>query len=219
MYFNRIRLAESAESSSDFWQIFGDPYRLHQSIWELFGDHADRRRDFLYRVHQDGKRPLIYAISAREPNRDAQIWQIDTKPYKPKISPGMRLAFLLRANAIRTRNGKRHDVVMEAKHRLSQNGQARHDWPAQAELAQQEGEKWLMARCERCGFKMSSVRIDGHQQYRFFKKQGGAPVQFSALDFTGLLTVTDPECFLATLYRGIGAAKGFGCGMLMVRPV
>lgn len=219
MYFSRINLSESAERSSEFWRVFGDSYRLHQSVWELFADHADRRRDFLYRVHQEGKRPIIYSVSVREPSRDTKLWQVETKPYQPKTKTGMRLAFLLRANAVRARDGKRHDVVMEAKHHLFQNGQARHDCPSQTELAQQEGEEWLMARCERCGFKMSSVRVDGYQQYRFSKKRGGVPVQFSALDFTGLLTVTDPECFLETLYHGIGAAKGFGCGMLMVRPV
>ena len=41
----------------------------------------------------------------------------------------------------------------------------------------------------------------------------------STLDFSGLLTVTAPEKFLSALYGGIGPAKGFGCGLLLVKRV
>ena len=50
-------------------------------------------------------------------------------------------------------------------------------------------------------------------------RRGCVPICFSTLDFSGLLTVADPEKFLSTLYGGIGPAKGFGCGLLLIKRV
>jgi len=37
--------------------------------------------------------------------------------------------------------------------------------------------------------------------------------------FDGLLRITDPDAFRATLIRGIGPAKAFGCGLMLVRRI
>ena len=39
------------------------------------------------------------------------------------------------------------------------------------------------------------------------------------MDFTGKLTVLDAAKFGAALTQGIGHAKAFGCGLLLVRRV
>jgi CRISPR system Cascade subunit CasE len=41
----------------------------------------------------------------------------------------------------------------------------------------------------------------------------------NAVEFRGILTVTDPARFRETFARGIGSAKGFGFGMLALAPV
>ncbi|MGY6275374.1 type I-E CRISPR-associated protein Cas6/Cse3/CasE [Methylomonas sp. MgM2] len=40
---------------------------------------------------------------------------------------------------------------------------------------------------------------------------------FSSVDFCGELQITDPEKFRQTLFNGLGRAKAFGCGLLMVK--
>lgn len=40
---------------------------------------------------------------------------------------------------------------------------------------------------------------------------------FSSVDFTGELQITDAEKFRHTLFNGLGRAKAFGCGLLMVK--
>jgi CRISPR system Cascade subunit CasE len=37
------------------------------------------------------------------------------------------------------------------------------------------------------------------------------------VDVSGLLTVIHPVHFLATLCGGLGHAKGFGCGLMLIR--
>lgn len=45
------------------------------------------------------------------------------------------------------------------------------------------------------------------------------PFRFSTVDFSGERTVTDPGLFGTALPTGIGHAKAFGCGLLLVRPL
>lgn len=44
-------------------------------------------------------------------------------------------------------------------------------------------------------------------------------LRFSSVDFNGELTVADATAFTATLTRGVGHAKAFGCGLLLVKPL
>jgi len=226
MYFSRIILQEDAQKAPDFWHVFRDSYSLHQSIWRLFADLADRKRDFIYRLDQEGKRPLIYTVSDRKPDTSLGLWHIETKEYEPRIRTDMLLAFMLRVNPVRTKRdekGKqhRHDVVMEAKTRLKEQSIKQNERNPLASLVQEEGCNWLMARAEKHGFALNPIQIraDSYQQHRFFKRKGSRPIQFSTLDFNGILTVIDPELFIETLYKGIGPAKVFGCGMMMVKRV
>jgi len=224
MFFSKITLSNDAQRSEEFWKVFRDPYTLHQAIWGLFGDRADRKRDFLYRLDQYGKKPLIYAVSERQLSPSQAMWNIETKPYQPKIGAGTLLSFMLRANPVRTKRDDenkqhRHDVVMEAKTRLREEDRHQEDRKPLANLMQEEGGNWLSIRAERHGFAINpdTIQVDGYQQHKFFK--GKKLVKFSSLDFNGILKVVDPASFIEALYKGLGPAKGFGCGLMIVKRV
>lgn len=218
MFFSRIAIHEDAESSRRFLSVFRSPYSVHQAIWSLFGDRPDRERDFLYHVKETSGPPVVYALSAREPSNTDELWRVQAVDFAPKLHAGMRLGFLLRANPVRTRDGKRHDVIMEEKHRLKALSVPRAQWPLEAELVQEAGAAWLRARSENTGFRVHAVRADGYRQNDFSKPVKGHRVRFSTVDFTGLLEVLDPTCFFReALCRGVGHAKGFGCGMILIR--
>lgn len=226
MFFSRMTLQANADKNKAFWQTFKNPYTLHQSIWQLFADNPERDRDFIYRLDQERDRPLVYAVSAREPLDGQDLWQIESKVYRPKLFSGMRLSFMLRANPVRTKRdeaGKqhRHDVVMEAKTRLKAEKTERASEICTATLVQETGSQWLETRAERYGFNLNPdvLRADGYQQHRFFKDRGKSRISISTLDFSGVLSISDPKHFIETLYKGIGPAKAFGCGMLMVKRI
>lgn len=221
MYFSTIRLRQGI-SPREIVKLTGmSGYQVHQLIWKLFADHPDRRRDFIYRYESVDSWPSFYTVSGRVPTDNTGLWEIRTKEYRPNLRAGQRLGFSLRANPVRTRhdaNGKqqRHDVVMEEKVK-SRNLGKEIDLP---EIVQEQGYLWLEKRSASQGFHVSAteVRVDGYQQHKLFKGQGNKPVTFSAVDFNGVLTVSEPDVFIEnSLFGGCGPAKSFGCGLMLVR--
>jgi CRISPR system Cascade subunit CasE len=47
-------------------------------------------------------------------------------------------------------------------------------------------------------------------------REDARAIIFSTLTFQGVLTVQEPETFLATVLRGFGAAKAYGCGLMLI---
>lgn len=116
----------------------------------------------------------------------------------------------------------RHDVVMEAKTKINFKNMSEEKRPHVATLIQEAGLEWLNSRENVYGFSVvqSGTRADGYCQHRLFKGKSAKPVTFSTLEFDGVLTVTEPDTFVEKcLFNGIGPAKGFGCGLMLVRRV
>jgi len=224
MHFSRVRVPADRldpEKLSAF--LTGDGYALHQLLWRLFPDDPDAPRDFLYRRETENGWPMFYMVSARMPRPVDGLFAVETKPYAPRLSNGQRLSFSLRANPVVTRKDReggkrsRHDVVMDAKRRRKSSGEAA---PA-AEVVEAAGREWLGDRAEKSGFSFDyeHVRIDAYLQHRIAKPGARKSIRFSTLDFSGILTVRDPERFIRTLSSGIGPAKAFGCGLMLVRKI
>lgn len=222
----RIRLRDDVQRTPAFWRSVRNPYDVHGMVWRIFSDGSRKDRDFIYRLEMQEASPVIYAVSTAEPVDIDGIWAVEQKEYNPVLRTGQRLGFSLRANPIRSKRDEerkqhRHDVVMDAKVLLQQSGCPPDVMPPQEALVQKEGFSWLSSRAEAAGFAVDEgmVRAEGYRQHRFKKPKGKHWVSISTIDFTGVLTVTDPDRFEQALYTGIGPAKSFGCGLLLIRPV
>jgi CRISPR system Cascade subunit CasE len=225
-YFSRLSIDPASVNTARLAkEICINAYREHQHLWRLFEADPDAERDFLFRREQPANGfPRFYLLSGREPQHGNKVWRIETKAYRPVIHAGQQLAFSLRVNPVITRrdaHGRqvRHDVVMDLKHRIDFKNLPVSERPAPNELVQQAGLEWLQARAGRHGFAFSpgKVQVEGYQRHRATKKGGKKPIRYSTLDFTGLLTVAEPDLFQQTLTKGMGPAKAFGCGLLLVR--
>lgn len=224
MFFSRITInAQSADPDELVKLVEGDTYAIHQLLWSFFPDDPEAKRDFLFRREEGNGWPCFYMVSMRQPQTTKNFIQVESKPYQPKLSNGQSLAFSLRVNPVVTKksdDGKRqvrHDVVMNAKRQLAK-GKA--DFFS-GELQYSTGIKWLENRAAKLGFDFApeQIKVFGYQQHRIKKRQQKKTIRFSALDFKGILTVTDSERFCRTLFSGIGPAKAFGCGLMLVKRV
>jgi CRISPR system Cascade subunit CasE len=212
-------------------------YAEHQWLWRFFPSSEKQSRDFIFRRHDAGQIPRFYVVSKRPPMKFSDAWRIQSKDYDPQLSEGQRLSFQLRVNPVITKKNdkgeqKRHDVVMQAKKQLL----AEHkigkwsDWegddnkPQVYELVQSSCDSWLEGLGKRNGFEIAwtseekprrQLQVDAYQQNR----AGERNIRFSTVDLSGELLVTEPKLFQHALFNGLGHAKAFGCGLLLVKRV
>ena len=189
----------------------------HHLLWSLFADSPDRRRDFLWREESAGR---FYTLSSREPMDRHNLFIIESKPFEPCLAPGDRLRFSLRANPVVSRfsgrdtRGVRHDVIMDALRHVPREERSDRRFS----IAVEAGRAWLARQGQRHGFVPdSNVAVDGYENLRLPRPGRERPLVFSTVDFDGVLTVTDPEAFLAQLFVGFGRARAFGCGLMLIR--
>jgi len=228
IYFNLIQPAAGFERDAARERAVG-PYEDHQWLWRFFPAPVGTRRDFLYRRLNVEAAPRFYCLSKRVPEDLSRVWRIETREYNPKLRTGDRLRFDLRANPVITQGGegkkRRHDVVMQAKRKLlGQRGLVKWeqwvdgDKPTQYELIRTSCVPWLITRARQLGFSVieDDLAIDAYSQHRGKHER----IRFSTVDFSGVLTVTEPRAFVENaLFTGVGHAKAFGCGLLLVRRV
>jgi CRISPR system Cascade subunit CasE len=239
MYFSVITPEERLLRQAAH-ELAQSSYANHQWLWKFFPSSADQRRDFIFRRHEHEQMPCFYVVSQRPPTAFSEAWQVKSRRYDPRLKEGQRLLFQLRANPVITKknaDGKsqRHDVVMEAKKRLLTehgfNNKAKWaDWndeskkPLLYELVQKHCADWLDGVAKKNGFKVAptdeeepqhKLQVDAYEQCKAVKRAHN--IHFSTVDFSGELLVTNPAVFNLALYNGLGHAKAFGCGLLLVR--
>lgn len=232
MYFSMITPKPGLERDAAASRATG-PYREHQWLWQFFEAPEGTPRDFLFRSSDVDGMPRYHVVSARQPSTSVTGWNVQSRAYDPRVSKGTRLRFELRANPVVThkRGGKsrRDDVVMHAKREmLDARGLARwKDWagedkPPLYELVADACGRWLRNRAQQAGFSVidDSLRVDNYNRLaeKAPKRANGKAIQLSTVDFSGELEVENAGHFRMALIQGIGHAKAFGCGLLLVRP-
>jgi CRISPR system Cascade subunit CasE len=187
-----------------------DCYDWHQAVWKAFPGRDRERREFLTRLDQrrEGFRLLI--ISPMEPTRpewcppDAASWK--TKPIPETYFTRRQYAFQLCANPTKK-------IASKADGTVTKNGR-RVPLGKREELVE-----WIKRKGDQGGFAVDEATLRTYSRGREYFKKNGQDGLHSAVEFEGVLTVTDPAKFHETFRRGIGSAKAFGFGLLVIAPI
>lgn len=224
-YFSRLLLRKDACQNKEYWNIFQNDYRLHQVLWRAFSDHAERKRDYIYRLDWQQGSPVIYTVSERMPRNDS-IWDVKTKDYSPQLKKGDKLFFNLRINPIRKRKnpkepGKSSKIDEIMHYRFLQD---KKETESRTEIAERVCSDWLKDRFKNRttdkNYAMldSNIRVISYQVRKFWKRGKEKPVTLGVCDLEGIIQVTEPELFVQeALFKGVGPAKAFGCGLMLIR--
>ncbi|MFA4945603.1 MAG: type I-E CRISPR-associated protein Cas6/Cse3/CasE [Lentisphaeria bacterium] len=181
-----------------------DLYDWHQLVWQAFPGRDGEKRDFLTRLdrreREDAYRLLI--VSPREPVRPKgwpappDAWL--TREITPAFFAFRQYRFQLRANPTKRENASRKRLPLRTP--------------------QEQGD-WLRRKAAAAGFAVDagSLRIipEGRE---WFTKPGHQGLHH-AVEYEGLLAVTDPPVFRDAFTKGFGSAKAFGFGLLALAPV
>lgn len=188
-----------------------DTYDWHQAVWKAFPGRDGEPRDFLTRLDQHAEGFSLLIVSPTQPARpewcpnDRESWK--TKPIPDTYFTRSRYAFQLCANPTRKVSKQLPDGS------LTKNGR-------RVPLSKREDlVEWIRRKGLRGGFCVDEATLRTFSRGReYFNKKNHTGLH-SATEFQGVLTVTDPQQFHNTFTSGVGSAKAFGFGLLVIAPV
>lgn len=198
------------------WIAARNPYNLHKHLWRLFPGESretratddEDRQGFLFRVEHNpvGRSATLLVQSRRPPTSAKGVVIIGTKEFQPKPLAGQRLGFLLTANPVKTiRDAQREDKPGKRSEKC------------RVPLIKEEEQRlWLARRLSEAG-EIEAADLIPHAPIYF--RKGSHSGKLVTLTFEGILHVNDASRLSTLLENGIGPAKAFGCGLLLVRRI
>ncbi|OQX16009.1 MAG: type I-E CRISPR-associated protein Cas6/Cse3/CasE [Desulfobulbaceae bacterium A2] len=206
-----------------------DSYAWHKRLWDCFVGEPEQGRDFLTRIDPMEGMFRVWLLARRKPKRPAWC-PADTfsmKEISPSFLSHRYYAFDLRVNPVKA------IVQRDAEGQpLLGTGGKRQRGKRVPLVQPDELREWLVRKGNvRCRDKETGEEIpggfriaEGHpleitrMVENHFRKKGHSGYH-GGVQFRGVLEVTDPKRFIETYYAGIGGAKGFGFGLLLLAPV
>jgi CRISPR system Cascade subunit CasE len=209
-----------------------DSYSWHKRLWGgCFPDDPKANRDFLTRIDQIEGAFRLWILAKRKPVRPE--WcppeGFALKEISPSFLSHQYYAFDLRANPVKTivQRGPNGETL------LRPNGKRKNGKRVPL-VKPEELHDWLIRKGKvRCRDQETGVDVPGGFRIidtkerpleicpmveNHFSKQGQTGYH-GGVQFRGVLEVTDPLQFIETYQSGIGSAKGFGYGLLLLAPV
>ncbi len=200
MYLSRITLHTGQLSPAQLLHLVDrGEYVMHQWLWDLF---PVRQRKAISLSSGRTRGAFRFFVLSQERPAESEMFTIECRPFASELRTGQSLCFNLRANPTICKAGKRHDLLMEAKRQVRGQAEGSDVWLHQ----QQAALDWLAAQGERSGFTLLDTSVDAYRQQQLRRENSRQLIQFSSVDYTGMLTVTDPGLFLQRLSRGMAKA-------------
>ena len=185
-----------------------DCYQWHKGIWKCFPGSPDGRRDFLFRLDEMPGGVLAHVLCGREPLR-------------PDICAGEHWQCRAVPDSFLEHSRYRFDVVCNPARKVrayDADGQRKKNSNRKAVLSGDEQEAWFLRKARDGGFAVQQgLRIDPCRSH-LFRKEGQDGTHIAAR-FCGVLEVQDRDLFRHCFRCGIGSARGFGFGLLLLAPV
>lgn len=205
-----------------------DNYAWHQRIWlDCFPHEPDAKRDFLTRIDSLEHCCRVWILAKRAPGRPKWCPQdsFELKEISPSFLSHRYYAFDLKANPVRTKvqRGPDGETLYKA------NGK-RKSGKRVPLIKKDELREWLLSkgknRRDDKGLQLDggfhiledrSLEISPMQANYFRKHEHRA--YHGGVQFRGSLEITDREAFIQTYQYGIGSAKSFGFGLMLLAPI
>lgn len=205
MFISRVELP---------WDAVRNPYDIHRNLWRFFPGEAretrasvnEARQGFLFRIEtlNTGRPARLLVQSRNAPAHAEGLSLLGSKPFTPEPSSGQRLAFVLTGNPVKTIT----DVLHESK-------PGKQSEKCRVPLIKEDDQRHWLARKLAGSATLESVELLPHAPLYF--RKGSRAGKLTTCTFEGVLRVTAAESFVRLLENGIGPAKAFGCGLLLVR--
>lgn len=208
---NTLHLTQILVSYEDAIRLLHirDTYDWHQRVWQAFSGRDGLARDFLIRVDRKEEAFQVLILSRSIPRKPdwCPTDCFGSKPIPDRFFGHVRYRFSLLANPTR-------------KVRSNRSGERNKNGRRLAISKREDLITWLQRKADAGGFSVDSDSLRTIPRGReFFHKDCRSQGVHIAVEFQGELKVTDPTQFRDTVAGGIGSAKAFGFGLLVLDPI
>ncbi len=171
-----------------------DEYAIHKIVYELF---PGSRRTFLYYQYPFGgeKGVKILLLSEEQP-LVPEMGKIESKYVNDSFLSYKNYAFRVKLNPV-TRVGDTSTPVTGSDSLVS----------------------WFLEKQEQWGFRVDENRLDLSDCGISIIKKGQNTITLNKCTYMGVLEVIDQDRFIGSFEKGLGRAKGFGFGLLQLKPL
>lgn len=191
MYLSKITMSYKMALSKHL----NNPYCLHQWIWTCFDVPANKKRDFLFRYDLLGENVRILILSLITPKVESYA-KIETTEFSNSFLEYKKYKFQIKVNPVFRRNSDHRRVALYDESKLIE---------------------WITIKFEKIGLIVEQVEVSQPQKMIFNKHQ--KKITIVSVDMKGVVSVANIDKFKCGFSVGVGSAKGFGLGMLMLQPV
>ena len=192
-YLSRIFMGKSESARLKL----KDAYSWHKKLWQTFSADQKNERYFLFRL--DDKSTFFQILLLSEEMPKTPSWgKWKTKSVSPEFLGMNSYRFQLKANPTFRRPSDRRRLGIYNESRL---------W------------EWINRKAQMSGFNIydETLSISSPIDETFRKR--GKLGKHTSVDFSGAMRVTDRTAFSKAFSSGIGSAKAFGYGLLMLQPI
>lgn len=190
MFLTKITIPELELLSNS--RHLADNYQWHRLIWKCFEGFTER--PFVFTVDHTNNNFIILILSSHIP-KSLSLGKWKTKAISKEFYQSDKYLFKIKLNATKKSlnntdkeaKGKRHSVINPIK--------------------------WLDDRSENLGFEIISAKLN--KKGKSYSKRGKHIHGWS--EITGVLKVVNRKSFVQSATLGIGRAKAYGYGMLLLK--
>jgi CRISPR system Cascade subunit CasE len=208
VYLSRIFLS---------WRPGQNPYNWHQQLWNLFPEESSRRNKVKKEKEAKGERVefpayFLFRVEEIQPGQgEILLIQAPVKPVEcgtikivkgpneltyEKLADNMKARFILTANPVKTKSADRNRVP---------------------HIGEENLKNWLNGKVKAFGRIVEEILITpGHP---IFFRKGNTAGKIDPVTFEGKMEIADVAALKETVFSGIGPAKSFGCGLMLIKPV
>jgi CRISPR system Cascade subunit CasE len=209
--------------------IYNDIYSWHRLLWECYPGEPNSKRDFLTRIDELEGAFRLWVMAQRKPSKPT--WCPSEGFALKKIASGFLshrfYAFDLLANPTKCKITQDYN----GKNLMTSNGKLKRGKRVTL-VKHDELRSWIIKKGKvRCKDKITGLDVPGGFriveekpleispmiEFHFCKK--GQSGYHGGVRFRGILQVTDRVQFIETYHLGIGSAKAFGFGLLLLAPI
>ncbi len=192
------------------WKHARNPYDLHRALWHGFPDFppgTDRPFLFCVRWGKFGQPVQVRLQSETEPVQpsDPTIRLLKIQPYDPRPTEGQLVRFTVCANPVKRLTEKTgpDDAGRQARIPL---------------IREDHRLEWLTRQLAPAADILESNIVEWRDLFFTIRSGEGKtrPGKHATVTFTGVAEVRDSEKLNTLIRTGIGPAKAFGCGLLVL---